>query len=98
MRGGWVGAKSQNLSCWTSVLVNAIQRGWYLGCENLVGVGYTVFEVVGGCDWVACKRGGLVGAKSQKVGCQGLVWGNKMGGGGLAFGWCGSGWHGGNKV
>jgi hypothetical protein len=36
-----------------------------LGRGDLVGVGYTMVEVVRGCDWVMREGGGLIGAKTE---------------------------------
>ena len=47
--GGLVGAKSQKLSCRSSVLANEMRGGLYLGSVDLFEVGYTEFESVGGC-------------------------------------------------
>jgi hypothetical protein len=94
--GGRVGAKSQNPSRRSSVLANETRRGSYLGCGNFVGVGYTGFEAVGGCDWVARERG-LGWSQKLKGGPPGLGLGQRDAGG-FAFGWSGSGWGGGNMV
>ena len=47
--GGLVGAQSQKLSCWRSVLANKMWEGLYLGSVDLFEVGYTRFELVEGC-------------------------------------------------
>ena len=44
---------------------------------DLVGVGYTAFEAVGGCYWVRRERA-LVGAKNPKLSCRCLVLANDM--------------------
>ena len=50
---GW--AKNPKLSCRSSVLANETQRGHYSGRGDLVGVGYTRFEALGGRNWVRCE-------------------------------------------
>ena len=54
-KGALVGAKNPKLSCRSSVLANETQRGHYSGRGDLVGVGYTRFEALGGRNWVRCE-------------------------------------------
>ena len=44
---------------------------------NLIGVDYTVFEVMGARDWAWRTRGGLVGAKKPKPEPLGLSFGGQ---------------------
>ena len=46
-----------------SFFANETRGASDLGRGNLNGVGYTGFEVVGGCNWVTREGGGLVEAK-----------------------------------
>jgi hypothetical protein len=49
--GALAGAKNQKPSCRSSVLVNEPQGDCFSGRGRPVGVGYTGFKAVGGCDW-----------------------------------------------
>ena len=63
------------------VSVNEMWGISFLRRGDLVGVGYTVFEAVGGCHWVRA----LVGAKNPKPSCRGSALVNETWGEG-AFG------------
>ena len=60
--GGWCTARCGRL-CLN--LANELGGRYFLDREDLVGVGYTGFEAVVGCDWVR-RKGALVGAKNPK--------------------------------
>jgi hypothetical protein len=60
-----------------SVLANETWGGFFSGRGDPIGAGYTVVEVVVGCDWVR-HEGGLVVAKKAKPSCGALVLVNEM--------------------
>jgi hypothetical protein len=55
--------------------------GSYLGSVRLVGVGYIGFEAVGGCHWVARKRGAWLEPKTKNRAAGARFWSTKRGGG-----------------
>ena len=58
-------------------MANETWGGFFSGRGDPIGAGYTVVEVVVGCDWVR-HEGGLVVAKKAKPSCGASVLANEM--------------------
>ena len=74
--GGLVVAKKAKPSCGASVLANEMWEAFLSGRGDPIGAGYTVVEVVVGCDWVR-REGGLVVAINAKPSCGGSALANE---------------------